>query len=329
LRFFLRHIKSKFHEKNIALTNVLIVGNGDLKKRIVERLQSLRPYGVRILNDKNGDGVDIPLSSLLNGDLKDHIVNHSVHELFIIEPGASCDEILEFVSGYQKQKIKFRILADIFRLLSPSLDVEELDQIPTLGFRESKPYNALLLTKRVMDIILVVLLLPISLPLFLIVALGIKIDSRGPVLIKQKRVGRDKKLFTLFKFRTMHMETKLYEYAPLAKNDARVTRVGKFLRRLSLDELPQLLNILIGNMSFVGPRPEMPFIVSSYKPWQEKRLLVKPGLTGLWQILGRKNIPLHENLQLDFYYINNQSIYLDLNILLKTVPAVAFGRGAY
>ena len=120
-----------------------------------------------------------------------------------------------------------------------------------------------------------------------------------------------------------------YELAPQKINDRRITRIGRLLRKFSLDELPQLINVLKGEMSLVGPRPEMPFIVKKYEDWQRRRLDVKPGITGLWQIIGRKNLLLHENLQYDFYYIRNQSLISDIAILLKTIPGILFGKGAY
>jgi lipopolysaccharide/colanic/teichoic acid biosynthesis glycosyltransferase len=127
----------------------------------------------------------------------------------------------------------------------------------------------------------------------------------------------------------MQADVAPYEEAPLERTDPRVTRFGRFLRKTSLDELPQLINVLRGDMSMVGPRPEMPFIVDKYEEWQRRRLDVKPGITGLWQIVGRKDLPLYLNLEYDFYYIRNQSLLLDLMILIKTIPAVLFGKGAF
>ena len=180
-----------------------------------------------------------------------------------------------------------------------------------------------------MDIVISGVGIIIISPIWLAIGVIIKLDSKGPILIKQKRIGSNLRPFTLLKFRTMHCTANLYDYAPNNENDARITRIGRILRRFSLDELPQLWNILKGDMSLVGPRPEMEFIVKKYEPWQRTRLITQPGLTGLWQILGRKDIPLHENLEYDFYYVCNRSIILDLMIILKTVPAVLFGRGAY
>ena len=166
-------------------------------------------------------------------------------------------------------------------------------------------------------------------PLAFVFALLIKLDSKGPVVFAHERVGKDGKRFQMLKFRTMVADCDPYAEAPVDQNDARITRFGRFLRRTSLDEIPQLINVLGGRMSLVGPRPEMPFIANEYTEWQAARLEVKPGLTGLWQVAGRKNLPLHENLEYDFYYVKNQSLALDLEILMRTIPAVILGKGAY
>ena len=149
------------------------------------------------------------------------------------------------------------------------------------------------------------------------------------MLFRQARVGRGGRHFTLYKLRTMGSDSEPYAVAPRGRDDERVTAYGAWLRRTSIDELPQLWNVLRGEMSLVGPRPEMPFIVESYDEWQRRRTTVKPGITGLWQILGRKDLPMHENLQYDFYYIRNRSFGLDLSILMRTVAAVLSRRGAY
>jgi lipopolysaccharide/colanic/teichoic acid biosynthesis glycosyltransferase len=149
------------------------------------------------------------------------------------------------------------------------------------------------------------------------------------VFFAQQRVGRGGRPFTLYKLRTMRADAEPYAVAPRAGDDPRVTRYGRWLRRTSIDELPQLWNVLRGDMSLVGPRPEMPFIAERYDDWQRRRLSVSPGITGLWQILGRKDLPMHENLQYDFYYIRNRSLGMDLSLLLRTVWTVLSRRGAY
>ena len=183
--------------------------------------------------------------------------------------------------------------------------------------------------KRIIDIVLAVPAAIILLPVMIVIALAIRLDSKGKALFAHKRVGKNGKLFTIYKFRTMQKDAKKQAFSPTSQSDERITKVGKFLRRTSLDELPQLFNIILGNMSLVGPRPEMEFIVQTYTPIEKARLLVKPGLTGLWQIAGRKDLPLHKNLEFDLYYIENRSILFDFSIMFKTFGVVLRGKGAY
>jgi len=183
--------------------------------------------------------------------------------------------------------------------------------------------------KRTTDVIVATLALIFLLPVLAVLAIVVKIDSRGKVIFAHERVGKDGKIFIIYKFRTMRGDVNRQQLAPIAPGDERVTVTGKFLRRTSLDELPQLVNIIKGEMSLIGPRPEMPFIVENYTNIQKARLLVKPGLTGLWQLAGRKDLPLHENIEYDLYYILHQSMLLDLIIFLKTFTVVFSGKGAY
>lgn len=183
--------------------------------------------------------------------------------------------------------------------------------------------------KRLIDIIFSIVALLFFAPVWIIIIILIRLDSRGQAIFRHERIGKDGKTFTLHKFRTMFEGVKTQEFAPLSLDDKRITRVGKFLRKTSLDEVPQFWNVLMGQMSLVGPRPEMGFIVKKYSNVQRSRLLVKPGITGLWQIHGRKDLPLHENAEYDFFYIKHQSLLLDLIILLKTISVVISGKGAY
>jgi lipopolysaccharide/colanic/teichoic acid biosynthesis glycosyltransferase len=183
--------------------------------------------------------------------------------------------------------------------------------------------------KRLVDSAISLLGLVFFFPLWLLLVILIKTDSKGNAIFSHMRVGKNGKLFRLYKFRTMINGVNAEEFAPTSLEDKRVTRVGRFLRRTSLDEMPQLWNVLMGEMSLVGPRPEMQFIVQKYNDMQKKRLIVKPGLTGLWQVFGRKDLPLHENAEYDYFYILNMGFLLDLRILFKTVMVVINGKGAY
>ncbi len=184
------------------------------------------------------------------------------------------------------------------------------------------------LFKQSCDVVGSFLLLIALLPLFAVTAILIKLDSSGPVLFRHERIGKDGRRFVLWKFRSMRGDVERYEISPQSADDVRLTRVGRLLRRWSIDELPQLINVLKGDMSLVGPRPEMPFLVRQYGPFELQRLAVKPGITGLWQISPARAFPIHENLKYDLHYIRNQNVLLDCAILLRTVTAVIYGIGA-
>jgi lipopolysaccharide/colanic/teichoic acid biosynthesis glycosyltransferase len=184
------------------------------------------------------------------------------------------------------------------------------------------------LIKRSCDVIGSLFLLIMLFPLFILVAVLIKFDSSGPVFFRHNRVGKDGKHFVLWKFRSMRTDVPKYEVSPRSVTDVRLTRIGRLIRRLSIDEMPQLINVVKGEMSLVGPRPEMPFIVARFHPAECVRLAVTPGITGLWQISPARAFPIHENLQYDLHYIHNQNFFLDCAIILRTIAAVIHGVGA-
>jgi lipopolysaccharide/colanic/teichoic acid biosynthesis glycosyltransferase len=184
------------------------------------------------------------------------------------------------------------------------------------------------LVKRFCDVAVSVFLLIALLPLFLLIAILIKLDSSGPVFFLHYRIGKDGRPFVLWKFRSMRAEVPKYEASPRSAVDSRLTRIGRWIRRMSVDEMPQLINVLKGEMSIVGPRPEMPFIVARYHPVACERLAVRPGITGLWQISPARAFPIHENLQYDLHYIRNQNLSLDCAIIVRTIAAVIHGVGA-
>lgn len=184
------------------------------------------------------------------------------------------------------------------------------------------------LAKRACDVIGSLVLLFMLFPLIILIAIVIKMDSPGPIFFRHDRVGKAGKTFVLWKFRSMRPGVPAYEASPRSGVDDRLTRVGRLIRRLSLDEIPQLINVLKGEMSLVGPRPEMPFIVARYHPMECERLIARPGITGLWQISPARAFPIHENLEYDFHYIRNQNFFLDCAIVLRTIAAVIHGVGA-
>jgi exopolysaccharide biosynthesis polyprenyl glycosylphosphotransferase len=218
--------------------------------------------------------------------------------------------------------------------------IENFADIPMIDLRASAIDDYQRLVKRIFDIIVCGLGFIVALPAMAVISIAILIDDGRPVFFHQIRVGENARQFGMLKFRTMVKNAEelrgtieqLDEQGNLVhktRHDPRVTRVGRFLRRFSLDEIPQIFNILGGSMSMVGPRPEMPYLVEKYQPWQRKRFAVPPGLTGWWQVTGRSDKPMHLHTEDDLYYIQNYSIWLDIQILIRTVWVVLIGRGSY
>lgn len=330
-RWLVRIVETRLKKKGIGLTKVLILGSGEKGRTIAEQLSRQNSAGIRVLgflDNKIGTKTEPALLGTYD-DLFEVIKKYDAHEVYITDDELVPEKILNLLS-LCPHNVRFLVATNLFRMvLGDNANLYDADEIPVIDLGHSKPSQVYFTAKRALDIIISIIGLFLTIPFWPIIALLIKIDSPGKAVIKQNRVGFKEKIFKMYKFRTMHAGVDFYSPAPRDKKDLRVTRVGKFLRKTSLDELPQLWNVLKGDMSMVGPRPEMTFIVERYKPWQKKRLEVKPGLTGLWQILGRKDLPLEENLQYDFYYINNQSLLLDLTIILKTIPYVILEKGAY
>jgi len=231
------------------------------------------------------------------------------------------------------------VLADLYPSLYAQVRAEEFFELPALLFDSVRPRQGELVVKELFDRMVAALALALALPVLAASAVAIKIFSRGPILFKQKRLGLNGRKFTMYKFRTMvpqaeKLKEGLARYnemdGPVFKigDDPRITRIGRFLRRTSLDELPQIINVLKGDMSLVGPRPPLANEVEQYDPWQRRRLAFKPGITCLWQISGRNNVNFEKWMKLDLEYIDNWSLWLDAKILAKTIPAVLTGRGA-
>ncbi|HLA82174.1 MAG TPA: exopolysaccharide biosynthesis polyprenyl glycosylphosphotransferase, partial [Thermoleophilia bacterium] len=263
-----------------------------------------------------------------------------VDEVILAIPRAMISDTEKIVQACEEEGVKVRLMADLFEVPFKRLTLDKLDKIPLLTFEPVAHDESKLLVKRALDVVVATALLLVLLPLMALIAIVVKLDSRGPIFFTQKRVGLNKRIFRVVKFRTMHPDAERRQeevehlneaQGPVFKirNDPRITRVGRFLRRSSLDELPQLLNVLVGGMSLVGPRPLPLRDVSLFdRGVQRKRFSVKPGLTCLWQVSGRSSLPFSEWLRLDLSYIDRWSLTLDLKILLRTIPAVLRGAGA-
>jgi exopolysaccharide biosynthesis polyprenyl glycosylphosphotransferase len=246
------------------------------------------------------------------------IARHSADLVVVAIPSIARNTFVRTVEEAFKANARISFVPSHFVPSDPWVDYQDIDGVLLASFGRPARRLAYEVPKRVCDLAGSLILLALGSPLFVVIAALIKLDSLGPVLFSQERVGRYGKPFRMFKFRTMRPGAQPYDYSPRAAEDPRITRLGRFLRRTSLDELPQLLNVMNGSMSLVGPRPEMPFIVQQYTNRHRQRLQVKPGITGLWQLSGDREFLIHENVEYDLYYIQHRNFFMDLAILLHT-----------
>lgn len=330
-RALIRAFYKALHRRGMAVTRVLIIGAGRPGKHVAETLKNYDAFGYRVIGFVDDHAKEKESTKILGktDQIRELIRQHNIREVFITDPAISHERILELIHYCDAERVKFKVVSDLFEIVAGDIDLNELEGLPSLDLRKRGGGAVYRIFKRGLDLVLAAIALVVFLPFWLLIAMTIRLESSGPAIFTQTRIGKRGVPFTLYKFRTMRQEVKPDAPAPRHASDPRVTRVGRWLRKTSLDEVPQFWNVLLGTMSLVGPRPEMPFIVETYKDWQRRRLDVKPGLTGLWQVLGRKDLPLHDNIEYDFYYIKNQSLLLDFVILLKTVAAVFRGKGAY
>ncbi len=313
---------------------VLVVGTGEVAGRVVRvlrRLPGKPPEIVGVVSTVDGGEETFQGVPVVGGveSLEDAIRKLEVDEVFFAAPELPHSRAMAIISGVDDPGVHYRLVTDLFEIAMGITDLDDVARLPIIEIGYGRPGAAYRILKRCMDILMSAMLLLFFAPLMAVIYVIHSLTGKGSPIFRQKRVGLNGREFILYKFRTMKPDADEYEVAPLSDDDPRITRLGRFLRRTSLDELPQLINVLKGDMSMVGPRPEMPFIVNDYNSWQKRRLDVKPGLTGMWQIMGRKELPLHENLEYDYYYIRNQSLMLDFTILLRTIGVIFRGKGAY
>ncbi|HYJ47271.1 MAG TPA: sugar transferase, partial [Pyrinomonadaceae bacterium] len=360
MRFVVRTAQTFARRRDINLIPTLVVGRGPEAALCIKEMRERPSLGYRVIGVVENGVIDESVPVEFEGvavvsDIKglpDAIRESRANEVIITDPKVSGDSLFDVMMRVGRGRgVEFRIAPSLFNCLPRKTEIDQIGALPMIRLFREPLSSAARIIKRASDIIIASIALAILSPFWLIIALVIKLDSRGPVFYKQERVGMDGRIFLFYKFRTMrtdaddatHREYQQKYIAGRAEatlvegerpayklvSDARITRAGRLLRRLSLDELPQLLNVLRGDMSIVGPRPPIPYEVEAYQLWHRKRLDMKPGLTGLWQVSGRNRLPFDEMVRLDLFYIENWSLLLDLKIILRTLPVMLRGDDAY
>jgi len=322
---------------------VLIIGAGAIGEELAERIGQHQKLGlifVGFLDDDPAKRAVIPKILGTINQARQMINRLSVDDVVLALPRRAYKRVNSLVVELHDLPLKVWVIPDYFSLVLQRASMEEFASLPMFDLRAPALNEYERTVKRAFDIALTLASLPIILPLLGLIALVIRLDSPGPVLLRQKRAGENGRLFEMFKFRTMVENAD--ELRDLVERtdeqghtqhkqpgDPRLTRVGHFLRRFSLDEWPQIFNVLKGEMSLVGPRPELPYLVEKYEPWQRKRFSVPQGMTGWWQVNGRGEKLMHLHTEEDLFYVQNYSLWLDLRILLKTFWVVLHGKGAF
>ncbi len=335
-----------FRQRGLNTRRLLVVGTGKRATEFVKKADSHPEWGFEILgaiDDEPGRGVQKVGRLDVVGTLEDIpriFHNDAVDEVVFVVPRSRLNALQETIHNCETEGVVVTVTVDLFDTKLAKSSVTELDGLPLLHFKTTHAREWQLLVKRIFDFSAASFLILILSPVLLLFAILIKMTSKGPVFFKQTRLGLAGRKFTLYKFRTMKLGahdvlsqvTDLNEMTTpefQKKKKQWITPVGRLMRKLSIDEFPQLLNVFVGHMSFVGPRPTVPDEVDKYKAWQRRRFSMKPGITCLWQVNGRNNVAFEEWMKLDLEYLDNWSLWLDVKILAKTVPVVLFGIGAY
>ncbi len=352
-RVIVRQIRRGLRKRGIGVRNVLVLGATDPARRIMQAILETPALGLRLVGYADDElrfsewtlplsyrtGESVPHLGRLES-LEKLLHTHQVAELIVALPANLHEAINEAINICHENEINFALVPDVFELQVNTLDFQELNGVPLIGIKDNQLTGWNYFVKRVVDLTLALIFLLVAAVPMALIALAVRLDSPGPIILRQTRIGKDGKGFTFYKFRSMYTNAdarlaELLKYNQTGgatfkmTDDPRRTRVGRFIRRASLDELPQLFNILRGHMSFVGPRPGLERELASYEEWQFRRYEVTPGLTGLSQVSGRSNLKFDDTVRLDIYYTENWSLWLDFKILLRTIPAVLRREGAY
>lgn len=351
-RWVVRTWRNWLWTNEIGVHRVLVVGAGASGRRVMQALHGSPNMGLRIAgfvdDERDTERLNVGTERGIHhasrlGDLNDFpaiLKHHEIDEVIIALPSSSQARTFAVADACRTNQVPFKVVPDLLQLSLDRVELAEIAGVPLIGVRDTSIRGLHSVVKRGMDVILCMLLLVVAAVPMGIIAWLIRREDGGPILYRQTRVGRNQTLFTVYKFRCMAVDADERRAALLQlhcdqdprlfklTDDPRVTRLGRFLRRWSLDELPQIYNILVGEMSLVGPRPQLPEEVAMYDDWHYQRFLVQPGVTGLWQVNGRSDLTFDEMVRLDLYYAEHWSPWLDLKILIRTIPAVFSGRGA-
>jgi exopolysaccharide biosynthesis polyprenyl glycosylphosphotransferase len=361
LRLLVRSAQSFFRLRGVNLIPTLVVGRGPEAAFCIKEMREHPALGYRVIGVVESGGLGagvpetcdtyegVPIVSDLAG-LPEAIRESHANEVIIADSSVDGDALFDVMMRCGRRRgVEFRIAPSLFNCLPSKTEVDQIGALPMIRLFREPLSDFARGTKRISDIVIASLTLAVLSPFWVLIALLIKFDSRGPVFYTQERVGMDGRIFMVYKFRTMRMDSdseihREYQRKFIAghaeanvgdaqkpayklRDDPRITRVGRVLRRLSLDEVPQLFNVLRGDMSIVGPRPPIPYEVEAYELRHRKRLDMKPGLTGLWQVSGRNRLPFEEMVKLDLFYIENWSLLFDVKIILRTVLVMLRGDG--
>jgi exopolysaccharide biosynthesis polyprenyl glycosylphosphotransferase len=346
LRLVRRLILGRLRQAGQGVDRLLIIGAGEVGRAVMRNIIAQPELGYQVIgfldDDPAKSSTDIgPIKALgAVENLPQVIETLAIAQVIITLPWQYHRKTVRLVLEAEEAGVRARVVPDLFQLSLGGVDVETINGIPLISIKQTALTGWNLVLKRILDLSFAIPFTLVMAPIWLIIAVAIKLDSPGPVFFKQERAGKGGKAFRVYKFRSMVVGAEAEQAKLAAQNEAtgplfkirddpRRTRVGRFIRQTSLDELPQFINVIRGEMSVVGPRPALFSEVAQYQEWQRKRLDIQPGVTGLWQVSGRSDLTFDEMVMLDIYYGENWSLGADIRIMLRTVPQFLFGDGAY
>ena len=336
-RWILHQLRAMVQSRGLVQDRVVVIGTGDAARLVLQKIQGSPFLGYRVLGLINGQGgpehIDgYPVLGCVE-DLPRLIDEHAVDEVIIATPEADDEDLVRLISLAHRDGVSIKVFPNLFEIMTAGVTIDDLGGLPLLTIRDVALRGWKLTVKRAMDLVVSAAALVAASPFLLLVAVVIKLDSPGPVFYVQERMGLDGRPFLMFKFRSMRRDADANGAGWTIKDDPRRTRLGSFIRRLSIDELPNFINVLLGDMSLVGPRPEQPAFVQQFRqmvPRYMDRHHEKAGITGWAQVNGlRGDTSIYERTKYDLWYIENWSVWLDVKILLRTLFKVFTDRNAY